>query len=125
MHSFVSFLAGIALFSLFSYFPVTAAIVFLAATYLLLRRKRYALIAVMIVGSFYAALRYVPPPDCTALSGRTVRLECVVEDSPRALPKGKIVQKTTLVSASDAESGGFLKDLAGREIYVISGEGLA
>ncbi|HET6513703.1 MAG TPA: DNA internalization-related competence protein ComEC/Rec2 [Thermodesulfovibrionales bacterium] len=124
MHSFVSFLSGIALFFLFRYFPVIAVMLLLAAVALLLRRKKYAFIAVMIIGSLYAALRYVPPIDFAALSGRTVRLVCVVEDSPRVLTTGRNVQRTTPVSVSDAESGELLTDLKGREIYVISDKGL-
>ena len=69
MAYFVSFIAGVAAFSAFGYFPHLTAALALAVFTLLAMRRNYLLIALVVLGAAYAVLREAPEPSALRLRG--------------------------------------------------------
>ena len=125
MRIFLSFLSGIALFYLFPCFPSLAVVTFLSASLLLILRKNALLIPVLLIGVFYAHVRYIAPVETSGLSGRELLAECVIEDSPRLLKSGKISNRVKVLRAVDPATGEGIDGLGEREVSIFSDQGLA
>ena len=124
MYIFLSFLSGIAVFYVLRFFPFTISLILIPATALLVFRKRYLYALVIVLGFFYAYLRYVPAIDFSALSGRELLIKCSSETSPRELPSGRFANDVKIIAASDADAGGPLKGMEGVVMSIVSDRGL-
>lgn len=89
---------------------------------LLILKRRSLLILLLVLGFAYAFFRYSPPLDPSSLRSEII-VDCVVDDSPQELSSGRFVNEVRVKSASDA-AGAPLPLLQGREVSIISGEGL-
>ncbi|HWR57379.1 MAG TPA: ComEC/Rec2 family competence protein, partial [Thermodesulfovibrionales bacterium] len=105
-------------------FPTGGNDVKCGRTYTPLCKKRCLLILALIIGFAYAFFRYSPPLDLSSLSNRELIVNCIVDDLPQETSSGRYVNKVHVGSAFDAGSGDFLGALSGREMNIISGEGL-
>lgn len=124
MFIFLSFLSGISLFYVFGFFPATTFIAFFLAAILLLLRRKYILVLIIAIGFLYAFSRFTPPVDASALSGKEMHINCLTQSSLRELSTGRFINEATVISAIDSDTGDVYDALNGREIGIISDEGL-
>ncbi|HXX80745.1 MAG TPA: DNA internalization-related competence protein ComEC/Rec2 [Thermodesulfovibrionales bacterium] len=123
MFFFILFLAGVALFYVFLYFPYTAGMACILSAARLISRGRVLLVIPFMLGGLYAWFRYSPPLD-TVAAGREIRIHCVANDSPHELPSRRLMNEVTIQSAFDADRGDPLAFLNNREMSIISDNGL-
>ena len=71
---FLPFLCGVCLFYLFAWFPFSAVTVFLWASLLAARRKKFLIILVVVLGIGYAFFRLAPEPGPLEIWNRELRL---------------------------------------------------
>jgi competence protein ComEC len=124
MHIFASFLSGIVLFSAALFFPLTSALLFASSALLLAVRKRFLLIFFIILGFTYAFSRHTPHFDPSSLPGREVMVVCTADDQPSELSSGRWMNEVRVSSAVDARTGEDIIALKGREMRILSDEGL-
>jgi len=124
MYIFLSFISGTVLFYTFHLFPVLTGIAFLISALLLLYRGRPLYVPIIIIGLLYAFIRYDPPVEPSSLSSREVIIDCVVRDSPSELSSGWSVNEAYILSAVDLNRGRVIDALRGREMGLISMNGL-
>src|SRR3990172_4492087 len=135
MHLFVPFLSGITLFYTFQFFPLTTCIIFFSLSVIILMKNPTAnrsvsknstplLIFFIIIGFLYAFFRYSPPLDPSFISSREIIIDCVADDSPRELFSGRFVNEVSIKRAIDADTGEYFTLLQGKEMSIISDEGL-
>ncbi len=124
MKIFSLFFSGIVLFHFSPFFPVTTGVLLAVSIALFAVRRRYFVALLLITGFAYAFLRYAPPIDNGALCNREIILECTAESSPRELLSGRFVNTIKVVSAVNAVDGTPLVLLGGREMNIVSGDGM-
>ncbi len=124
MYFFLFFLSGAVLFHFFLLFPFASAAAFVFSAALLIRNKRYLLILPFVIGFTFAFLRYSPPVGPSLLGGREMVLDCVVGNLPQETSSGKYTNRVTVRSAVDTDTGKDIPALHGREVNIISDEGL-
>jgi len=116
MAFFISFLAGIILFYSSQYFPFTSILIFLLFLGSLIFKKRYLLIPVLILGVFYAFIRYAPEPDLSDIAGKEVKVLGAFSSDSIQTSSGKFLQEFHINSA-DKE---LLKNIVNRNIFIFS-----
>ncbi len=124
MDIIVPFLSGIILFNFSRFFPFTSLAVFVLSVVFFAKKRRLLLALFLILGFAYAFARYSPAPDPDSLGNRVLHLECVTEEPPRETFSGRLVNEVKVLSAADARSGEELAYLEGREMNIVSDEGL-
>ena len=125
MYLSLSLLSGFVLFSLFPFFPFTSIIAFLLIVILSIIERKYLAVPVILIGFLYSFIRYSPPIDFSSLSGEEVIIRGSAQIDPRNMPTGHIVNVVNVDAvALCIPAGAPLKGIEGREIEVISREGL-
>lgn len=124
MFFFLILISGVVLFYVFLFFPFSSASALILSSLLLIRNKRHLLIFPLILGFAYALLRYSPPLDTAFLSNRELAIKCVANSLEQETSSGRYVNKVCVESAVDARTGARLDVLNGREMNIISDEGL-
>lgn len=119
MHFFITLLAGIILFFLAPYFPLSTALLFLAACLFLFRRKKALLIPVIALGIVYAFLRSGPADPANDFRERDLRVTGRFLSRPGE-SGGRSAATFAIEKAFDEGSGDEVVDLEGEELSLIS-----
>jgi competence protein ComEC len=104
---FLAFLFGVVVFPLLKFFPYTGLIICASTAFYLLRGKRYLVLALVIAGLLYPALRHGPPEELP-FSGGYVTMDGHFSEPPSIL-KGGYAQEF------EVPGGWRLDVLSGRE----------
>lgn len=113
MHYFLSLIAGVALFYAFRYFPFLTASVAVASAVVMFGKRKYILIALVVLGVAYAFIRYSPEAPSGGLKGEAVLTGFF--RSPALAMKGGFSQEFLVTSGIDART---LDILSGREFEI-------
>ncbi len=125
MYLSLSLLSGFVLFSLFPFFPFTSIIAFLLIVILAVIKGKYLVIPVILIGFLYSFIRHSPPIDLSSLRGEEVIIWGSAQIDPRHMPSGHIVNVVNVDAAALSTPAGVpLKEIEGREIEIVSPEGL-
>lgn len=124
MHGFLAFLAGVLLFSLFAYFPYATSSVFSLILFVLFRQRRYLVLPFLITGIVYAFVRCGGPPAELPCSKDRYAVQGIFTTFPVKTKGGHIRQNFFVERAENKRTGEQVSALRGREIMMLSGEGL-
>lgn len=125
MSIFASFLSGIAIFFVFSFFPVLTTLLSFSVAVLSLIRKRYLFVFFLVISLICSYLRYIPPPDVSAFSKKNIAIEFEAEETPFELSSGKYGNRALVLHALDIEKNESVRGLKNREVIIVSDTGLA
>ncbi|HBR22075.1 MAG TPA: DNA internalization-related competence protein ComEC/Rec2 [Nitrospiraceae bacterium] len=120
MAFFISFLAGVILFYSFHYFPFTSSLIFFLSLVLLIFKKRYLLIPVLVFGVLYAFFRYAPETDFSNIRGKEIIVSGVFSSDAVTTPTGKFIQEFRVSSGAAKETGKQLREIEERDIFIFS-----
>ncbi len=87
-------------------------------------KERCLLVIVLILGFAYASFRHSPPLDPAFLGNMELIIGCVTDTSPQELSTGKILNEAGVKAAVNSFTGEYLRILEGKEMSIISDEGL-
>jgi competence protein ComEC len=113
MHYFLSFISGVALFYAFQYFPCLSASVAIASAMFMAGKRKYILIALIVLGVAYAFIRHSPEAPPGGLRGEA-ELRGFFR-SPALAMEGGFSQEFLVTSGLDAQT---LNILSGRELEI-------
>ncbi|MCG2709973.1 MAG: hypothetical protein L6246_06630, partial [Thermodesulfovibrionales bacterium] len=120
MAFFISFLAGVILFYSFHYFPFTSSLMFFLLLALLIFKKRYLLIPVLVFGVLYAFFRYAPETDFSNIRGKEIIVSGAFSSDVVLTSSGKFMQEFHVNSAADEETGKALEEIEEKDIFIFS-----
>ncbi len=104
MYLFLSFLAGVALFYLFQYFPFSTISAYLLSLVYLSVKRRFLLILIIISGIAFAFIRYEQVKDMPDISGKEVAVRGIFESHPTKTDGGMFKQILNIKSATDIKN---------------------
>jgi competence protein ComEC len=121
---FLSFLAGIAFYYAFLYFPFSAisAVLFSAVWFVI--QKRYAVILILLIGFCYALFRIEPAEDMARIFGRKAVVTGSAITYPSKTSTDSYRQEFRIVASTDALTELVLDELPGHTIILFSDNGL-
>ncbi|MDP1759626.1 MAG: ComEC/Rec2 family competence protein, partial [Thermodesulfovibrionales bacterium] len=120
MAFFISFLAGVILFYSFHYFPFTSSVIFFLFLAILIFKKRYLLIPVLVFGVLYAFFRYAPETDLSGIRGKEIIVSGEFSSDAVLTSTGKFIQEFHVNSAAEEETGKALKEIEEKDIFIFS-----
>ncbi len=119
MHFFFSFLAGVAFFYAFRYFPFLVIFISVVSCSYLLIKKKPSVIAVFLIGAAFALFRFHPAEDMPYIKDN-VEVKGIITSYPANTAAGTVRQNFRIESAVVINSGEELNLLSGREIVLFS-----
>ncbi|PKL52324.1 MAG: DNA internalization-related competence protein ComEC/Rec2 [Nitrospira bacterium HGW-Nitrospira-1] len=115
MQLLLSFLSGALFFSLFSYFPFSIIVLFVFVAAFLTWKRKILLVLFIVIGIFYAFLRYSPAEDMPYPWGKELRVTGGFTQGNAPVP-GKNIQTFVVDTAWDDETGEEEEVLRDKEI---------
>ncbi len=120
MPFFISFLCGVILFYLFNYFPFSSLLLFVVFSASAIFRRKAFLVAVLVIGIFYAFLRFSPLDYPADVWNSGLRVTGRFLTQPTAVRPGTDIRTFAINRAFDPESGVEIMELRNREMGVFS-----
>ena len=113
---FLFFLAGVALFYSYAYFPfLTLSVGILSSAYLIIRKKA-SLIFIILLGITFSFLRFEQEKDISHIAGREVIATGTFQSYPVKTESGNFMQFFDIKSAVDNKSGERYRECIGKKV---------
>jgi competence protein ComEC len=120
MTAFLPFLFGAALFPMSRFFPLAAAFSFFVAAALLVKRKKYPALAIVIFGFLYAFSRFSPAAESPDVWNKDLMLTGSFAPKISAASSGVGAQKFVVQNAFDGDSGIEIKELRNEDMTIFT-----
>jgi len=119
MHFFFSFLAGVAVFHTFQYFPFSAASISLVSCAYLIVKKKHFVVLFFFIGAAFAFFRLQPPENIPYIRDNVV-VKGMFTSYPANTSTGTFMQNFKIESGLNMNSGEELHVLSGKEVILFS-----
>jgi competence protein ComEC len=117
---FLFFLAGVALFYSYAYFPfLTLSVGILCSVYLFFRKKPL-LIFIILLGITFSFLRFEQEKDISHIANREVIATGTFQSYPVKTGSGNFMQFFDIKSAVDNKSGGRYREFIGKKVTLFA-----